>query len=155
MSVDPGARRFVSISSERSLPCRTCANNPPKTPIACDCSHHHVRRPDSCRNAVIAVHIANLESRRHREARPAQLELIYHPYFSRPAPKTGLSPKEVATAEACFPNFPTFQIWEWTSRDLVVLVHFQILECRSLERLGKFGKYIPNFPNYFRGRKRP
>ena len=96
-----------------STRCRTSPDNPPKTPIACDCSHHHVRRPDRCRNAVIAVHIANLESRRHREeARPAQLdELIYHPYFPRPAPKTGLSPKEVATAEACFPNFPTFQIW--------------------------------------------
>ena len=47
----------------------------------------------------------------------------------------GLLPKGVATAGACFPNFPTFQI----------------LERRSLESLGN----IPKFSLSFRVLKRP
>ena len=77
MSLAPGAHRIREYFSKRSLPSRT-----PIEPLAYDCSHHHVRRPDRCRNAVTAVHIANLGSRRHREARSCcrwrQGSLILH-----------------------------------------------------------------------------
>ena len=56
-----------------------------------------------------------------------------------------------------FLTFLTFQlstIWKWTSIDLEVLVHFQIVERRSLESLESL-ENILNFQNFFRGLKRP
>ena len=69
-----------------------------------------------------------------RKPHPAQLELIYHYCFPWRAPKTGLLPKGVATARACFPTFQTFQNLE-TNSDLELLVYFQILKRRNLESL--------------------
>ena len=70
MSVDPGAHRTVSIFPLKGpFPLGLVRIIIPREALACDCSHPHLRRPDRCRNAVTAVHIANMGSRRHREAR--------------------------------------------------------------------------------------
>ena len=64
-----------------------------------------------------------------RKLHPAQIELTY-PWFlwfkSGEDCVAGLQQQWRVIPN--FPNFPTFQVWKWTSTDLEVLLQFQSLE---------------------------
>ena len=141
------SRAYLHISSVRRDTKCNCAYWPNKLP------HTH---------AIVLIGQMQLQKVFHNldflqcESINAISAIVLLTHYVQSSPGRGLC-TGVATAGACFSNFPTFQlstIWKWRSTDLEVLVHFQIVERRSLGNLENL-ENIPNFLNFFRGLERP